>query len=133
MFHILHRRENDMLELKDGGKYVNRLGEVVTVHDDEWCGRYPFYHEDDNGVVTTYKSNGCYFDICDPNDLDLVAEYKEHEDFISKAALAKYIRNKLAVLAVLTESDDIHLVNASEHSMETLLALCDEFGIVLYY
>lgn len=57
-------------------------------------------------------------------------EYKEPEDSISKSALAKYVRNRLAVLDVF-ETNDIYLVSGSEHSVETLLALCDEFGIVL--
>ena len=120
-----------MLVLKDGGKYVNRLGDVVIVHDNEWSTDYPFYHEDGNGSVATYKFDGSYFDAGDPVVQDLVVEYKEPEDFVSKAALAKYIRNRLIALEVRYGVDDRNKASESLFAMDKLVELCDEFGIVL--
>lgn len=85
-----------MLELKDGGKYVNRLGDVVTVFErlprgDGYC----FLSQDS---TKSYLADGHYFGKFIKSDYDLVAEYKYPEDSISKAALVEYIRNRLAVL-----------------------------------
>ena len=117
-----------MLELKDGGKYVNRLGEVVTV---EYRGNdllYPFVSIRDS---LKYKSDGSYYAEYDPDDKDLIKEYKEYkepDDIISKAVLAEYIRNRLAVL---TESEVMCIADDAESSIQTLIELCDKFGIVL--
>lgn len=112
--------------LRDGGKYVNRLGEVVTV---KWRGNlaYPFT---DLSEVHTYDENGLVFDLNDPSDEDLVAEYKETEDSISKAALAEYIRNRLAVLEHRASTEGLTSSIIAEARIEALIELCEEFDII---
>lgn len=124
-----------MVKLEHGSKYVNRLGEVVTVYDYP-SYNYPFCSRDKDGYPITYKSDGHYYGVDDQDDKDLVAEYKESDDnvdmsgYVSKEKLAEYIKNKLAVLETLSNSENEKVSFAATMQGHELVLLADEFGIV---
>lgn len=117
-----------MLELKHGCTYINRKGKNVTVYERSWyrSATYSFTNSDRD---ITYTKNGLV-QVGKETSEDLVEEYKEPDDIISKAALAEYIRNRLAVLETLSDSSNEKVSFAATMQMQELILLADEFEIV---